>query len=520
MSFLTPLFFRSVPVLPERQCQKGMVIMKHRSIAIKVLVLLIVLSSLISAAACTATGGGEGTKGTSGTVGTDVTSTPETEPPYPLDIVDYKGKSFRVTLLSASDEREFFVADGANGDDVDVALYTRNSIVEDRYKIKIEPVYINGEGLFGHTNTIADVILSDNDAYDLVTSYAFAAGPLVMNSCLFDWKQQKHNDLEASWWIKSINDKFEIDGHLYTAVGDTNTYTLIYTYAMMFNRTAGDNEKITSDVFAAVRDGSWTIDKFNTIVSNIYNDIDGENGRTAGDYYGFQGECLTNLDNYNFAFNIPMMDNREAGEAGIRFVYDGEKLHDAIDKIIRLYWNNSGSYVEGDNVDAFVNGRSVFSTMLLNDCFSTMRNMRDDYTILPYPKFNEDQKEYLTGMMDNYMVIGIPISERDTDFVSLVTEALNYEAERILYPAYYDDALQNKYRRDDETIEMLNILMNGRTADFGTLFQNNLDNISCWFRWIVDSKENTSASYVAERKDYIEMLTAAIVTKYREGALG
>ncbi|OLA56533.1 MAG: hypothetical protein BHW37_05640 [Firmicutes bacterium CAG:272_52_7] len=149
-----------------------------------------------------------------------------------------------------------------------------------------------------------------------------------------------------------------------------------------------------------------------------------------------------------------------------------------------------------------------------------MRNMRDDYTILPYPKFNEDQKEYLTGMMDNYMVIGIPISERDTDFVSLVTEALNYEAERILYPAYYDDALQNKYRRDDETIEMLNILMNGRTADFGTLFQNNLDNISCWFRWIVASKENTSASYVAERKDYIEMLTAAIVTKYREGALG
>ena len=74
--------------------------------------------------------------------------------------------------------------------------------------------------------------------------------------------------------------------------------------------------------------------------------------------------------------------------------------------------------------------------------------------------------------------------------------------------------------RTDETIEMLNILMNGRTADFGTLFQNNLDNISCWFRWIVASKENTSASYVAERKDYIEMLTAAIVTKYREGALG
>ena len=259
MSFLTPLFFRSVPVLPERQCQKGMVIMKHRSIAIKVLVLLIVLSSLISAAACTATGGGEGTKGTSGTVGTDVTSTPETEPPYPLDIVDYKGKSFRVTLLSASDEREFFVADGANGDDVDVALYTRNSIVEDRYKIKIEPVYINGEGLFGHTNTIADVILSDNDAYDLVTSYAFAAGPLVMNSCLFDWKQQKHNDLEASWWIKSINDKFEIDGHLYTAVGDTNTYTLIYTYAMMFNRTAGDNEKIILDNLKNSRAGKTTL---------------------------------------------------------------------------------------------------------------------------------------------------------------------------------------------------------------------------------------------------------------------
>lgn len=495
--------------------------MKHNSIVRRALLLLVVAASLISVVACTAGGEGKETKGTIGTSGSgDVTTVPETEAPYPLDIVDYKGKSFRVTLFNANDEREFFVADGANGDDVDVALYTRNSIVEDRYKIKIEPVYINGEGLFGHTNIIADTILSDNDVYDLVTSYAFAAGPLVMNCCLLDWKQQKYTDLDSSWWIKSINDKFEIDGHLYTAVGDTNTYTLIYTYAMMFNRTAGDNEKITSDVFAAIKDGSWTIDKFGTIVSNIYNDIDGENGRTAGDYYGFQGECLTNLDNYNFAFNIPMMDNTNAGEDGIRFVYDGEKLHDAIDKIIRLYWNNSGSYVEGDNVDAFINGRAVFSTILLNDCFSTMRNMKDDYSILPYPKYDENQKEYLTGMMDNYKVIGIPYINKDPDFVSLITEALNYEAERILYPAYYDDALQNKYRRDDETVEMLDILMRGRTADFGTLFQNNLDNISCWFRWIVSSKNNTSASYVSERKDYIEMLTQAIVNKYREGVLG
>lgn len=497
--------------------------MKKNNITGKLVLLLLAVVFAFTAVACSNNGDkpGKNTGNVSGDASGSTSDTDAvTEAPYPLEIVDYKGRDFRVALFSTTDTVEFFVMDGESGDSLDAALYKRNSIVESRYNVTIEPVFTNGEGLFGHTNIIADSILGDEDAYDLITSFSFAAGPLIMNCTLLDWNQQKYTDLEASYWTKSINDKFEIDGHIYTAVGDTNIYALMYTQAMMFNRTAGDNEKITDDVFKAIKNGTWTIDYFNSLVANIYKDIDGDPGRTAGDYYGFQGECLTNLDAYQFAFDIPMTDNKNAGDAGIEFVFNGEKLHNAVDKVIKLYWNTEGSYVEGDNVGAFVNGNAVFSTILINDCFTTFRNMRDHYTILPMPKYDENQTEYLTGIMDNYKVIGIPISVRDADFCSLITEALNYEAERILWPAYYEDALQTKYKNDEETVEMLDILMNGRTADFGTLCQNNLDNISVWFRWIVASGENTAASYVAEREAMVKMYLEAIVNKYREAALG
>jgi hypothetical protein len=138
--------------------------------------------------------------------------------------------------------------------------------------------------------------------------------------------------------------------------------------------------------------------------------------------------------------------------------------------------------------------------------------------VLPYPMLDEEQEGYRTGMMDNYNVIGIPISVPDLEMATLLLEAINYEAEKTMYPVYFEESLKSKYVSDERAIKMLELLLEGRTADFGTLLQNNLDNISVWFRWMVQSKDRDSKTYVDNYRESITAKIEAVIDKYREGA--
>ena len=473
----------------------------------KLIAILLILATLFTVMACADNGKG----------GKNETTPESTEDEYPLEIKDFGGAPYRVSMMSADAYKEFYIMEDSETS-TDSALYKRNVKVQDLYNVSITPVIVGAEGLFGHTNAIVNSILSDNDEFDLVTSFAFAAGPLIMNTCLYDLKAQDNIDLDASYWLKEVNDQFVIEDHLYTAVGDTSVYALLYTYAMMFNKTKADAEGITAEVFDKIDNNKWTIDYFNNLVSGLYDDIDDESGKTYEDFYGFRANTLTDLDTFNFAFDITMLDTSGTDGELIKFVYGGERLAKAVDKINDLYWENTGTNIGGDHIDCFVRGKAMFSTILLNDCFTTLKGMEDDYIVLPYPMLDEEQDGYRTGMMDNYYVMGIPISTPDADMASLITEAMNYEAEKTMYPVYFDEALKSKYVRDERTIKMLDLLLEGRTADFGTLLQNNLDNISVWFRWMVQSKDRDSKTYVDNYRESITAKIEAVIDKYREGA--
>lgn len=481
----------------------------------KLLALIIALITVFSLAACT-----NGSKGNNNG-GNKPQTTPDAEETYPLPEADFDAKDFRIGMIEGY-QIEFYTMLEDESDPIDYALYQRNKTVEDRFNVTITPVYTGGTGYTGHVDIILNSIMSDTDEYDLTSTYTFASGNLVMSGALRDWASQKYTNLDASYWVGSINDNFSIEDHIYTAVGDTNVTSIIYTYGILMNRTLGNKLKvangtnITDDVFATIRDEEWTIDYFNNVVAGVYQDIDDEPGKSHNDLFGLNCETLTNVDMYNFAFDLPMIDNK--GEELLEFVYNKEKASTVTEKILDLYWNNQGTLVNGDYVGNFPAGRALFITCVLEDCFRFFRNMEDDYIILPYPMLDENQDDYYTGMLGDHYVLGMPVTCADPDFASFVTEAINIEAERYMVPAYYEQSLQGKFATDETSLEMLQLLMDGRREDFGSLFQANLDNVSCWLRWVVQSKENGMFQYIDERAEYMDSLLSKIIDKYREGA--
>ncbi len=436
------------------------------------------------------------------------------EVPDNLPEKDFGGKEFRVSTKIGT-LYEFYTEE-EDGELINDALYARNLSIEERFNVKIKPVITEADDGGTQVNNVLKTVQSGEDAFDMAATYVFTSGQLVMKGIYLNLINMPYIDLTQPWWINGINDNFRVGDSLFVAVGDTSLSTIKLTYAIFYNKRLAESYSLP-DLYQLVRDNHWTIDDMISMVTDIYSDVNGDGLRGLEDIYGFVGESATNLDIYTFAFDIPIV-GRDEDNIPI-LVYNTPKAVAAVEKINNLYWNTNGSYIAvsdwGEPSRLFKSGQALFNTSCLSLAYSTLRDMDDDYGILPYPKWDESQTKYLTGAMDNYSVQGIPKTETDTEFAAIITEALNAEAYKQLYPVYYEGALQNKYARDAGTIEMIDLVMQGRSFDMVTLFAGQLG-LSTFFRELVAKKSNNFESAYTKREKGALKALDKIIAAYQE----
>ena len=439
-----------------------------------------------------------------------------------LPVRDFGGKAFRI---SARDDYDYEIdIEEATGDICDDALFERNRYIEERFNVEIVPVYSPGTDTGAdHINAVRTSITAGEDAFELAATCAYRTGSLLVDGGFYNWLDMPYNDLSKPWWIGGVNDKFRIGDAIYTVVGDMCLTTLQFTYAIFYNRSLGANYDLNEEIFDAVENGTWTIDYFQTLIADVYSDKNGNSTRDESDLYGFVCEKYTNLDVYPFSLDIPIVSQDSDGMPIL--VYNTEKLGNAIEKINELYWNTTGTCVSGDTPEAvhtaqiFAAGNAVFTTLPLGHAFTTFRDMKDDYSILPYPKWDEAQKGYYTGALDNYSVLVAPVTISDPEFTSIITESLNIESYKTLFPTYYEQALQNKYARDEESVAMIDLVMQGRNFDLSTLFASSyLGDVYWFFRGQVQENSKSYASAMKSIEKRANKNIEKIVDLYEENA--
>jgi len=140
------------------------------------------------------------------------------------------------------------------------------------------------------------------------------------------------------------------------------------------------------------------------------------------------------------------------------------------------------SNVWNDVMDAsFMEGRILFTNAGMNRV-SLFRSMDTDFGIIPSPKFDETQPQYLDTVSPyQATTLSVPAAAADLEQVGIITDALCAESHYTLIPAYYDVQLKTKLARDDDSGEMLDIIFSTRTfpldlmygwGDLATLFAN------------------------------------------------
>lgn len=452
----------------------------------------------------------------------------ETEPPTELEKranvkanlpdITFDGAELRISTKSGTLYE--IDAEELNGEARNDAVFERNRLVEEQYDVTIVPVISTLNDVSGHANQVIRSIQAQDDAFDLVAAYAMASGTMAVKNMLQNWLDMKYNDFSQPWWISGINDRFTVKGKNYTAVGDMCVSTLMFTYGMFYNRTKGEDYGLTETIYDTVRDGKWTYDYFNSLVQEVYEDLNGDGKRDDTDFYGFAAEQSTNLDMYNFAFDIPITSRNSDGD--LELTIYSEKTVDVIAAIQKLYWENVGTFIPANASDfgvpirMFRDGNALFTTTYMSQAFGQLREMEDDYSILPYPKWDENQEKYMSGAMDNYSVLCIPVTCAETDMVSVLVEALNVESYKTVFPIYYEQSLQQKYARDPESIEMINLLMDGRNFDFAVILTNNVGGLSTMIREVVNMKTMNFATYYAKAGTAMEKTLSKMMKSYGE----
>ena len=138
--------------------------------------------------------------------------------------------------------------------------------------------------------------------------------------------------------------------------------------------------------------------------------------------------------------------------------------------------------------------------------------MNENFGIVPFPKLDENQADYRSTAVHQCAVFTIPVTSTHAEEIGQVFDALSYESDEMVLQPYFAVVVEQKGLRNEDSIDMLNIIKRTRSYDIGVAYQwissleeqirNKIYNGSADVASIIDSNK----SKVQENID--KMLTA------------
>jgi len=280
--------------------------------------------------------------------------------------------------------------------------------------------------------------------------------------------------MNKKYWDKSINSSLSIGGSYLFIHGDYNFSTYDYTRVMLFNKNLNENLGLESP-YALVKNGKWTIDKFAEMGKASLKDLNGNGVYDDEDCYGYLAQPKSVLPCFWIASGIQTVP-KDKNDIPFFDIKGNEKFAELVDKIFAIAWDDNIWWRNTNNDSAasqiyhvmFENNQSLFLDSTFKNA-GQLRNMDANFGIIPYPKFNEEQKVYYTRV-EGGLGGAIPKTNTKLELTGALLEAMSCEGMKSTLPIYYDIALKTKTTRDEESAEMIDMIFNDRVYDLGDTF--------------------------------------------------
>ena len=351
-----------------------------------------------------------------------------------------------------------------NGSLINDAVFTRNMKVEEQFGVKIVE-----EKLQNASAVASNAILAGDDIYDVVMPYLNNSLGNALQGLYIDLYSVDYLQLDNPWWDQRANEYLTFGGKLYFSTGDISILDNECTMVLFFNKQLIEEYNLDNP-YELVKDGSWTLDRLFKMSSEVMADLNGDGQLTSSDDR-FGLFSASNVPHSMF-FGTGERITDTASDGTLELVMYNERSAEIVPYIIE---NCIADHVMPSidffmSVSAFMESRLLIAGWALTD-INSIRDSKFDFGILPYPKYDESQDGYYslisTGLVPG---LSIPVTNNEPEKAGLICEAMAYYSIDTLTAAYYDNALNTRYIRDEESGDMLDIIFASRAYDIGYIY--------------------------------------------------
>ena len=439
----------------------------------------------------------------------------ETEPSWQFPDVDYGGAEYRV--LNFDQLWDMYIdmdVEEQTGDILDDAVYDRNRKVEDELNCVIAEKALENVGnvVEDLTNLAYNNIMAGSDEHDMMCLPIDKKISLITEGCLMDMMPLEGFHFEEEWWDQYIIDAVKLDGKLYFTSGAANLMAYDSLWGLFFNENIMEEHGLDKP-YDLVREGKWTLDKLAEYCAAVANLNGDETYAYKKDGNVFWG--LVTHDNgapEKFLYSAGVRYVQTDADGNINFTLSGDHVYNVFDKMAYLLNQDMGMAIKGHTTDfdadlggymyVFTARRSMFLTAEIKAA-QLMRDMEDTFGIVPFPKANEAQENYQSTIVSTMLYWCIPATNSNLEMTATVSEVLTHESYVNVIPVYYNSVVEHKGLRNEDSIEMLDIMRQNKGVDIGAIYAWNVD-LSASLRTLIYKGDSQVASTIAKAQPGIE----------------
>ena len=355
------------------------------------------------------------------------------------------------------------------GDRLNDAFYKRNRNIEERFNCKIK---VDSKERIDQSDIQSEVMAGDSN-YDVWFQYDISV--LGSVEYLMPWEELPYIKLGEEWWNPMATEVFELGGKTCAAAGNYSLSVLSRASGFAFNKTVFEQSNPDEDVYSLARDGKWTVDKMASFAKNAYSDLNGNSEMDDDDRYGISGSWKETMNRLMLGSGIQYISKDENDLP----IFSLPSDENAINKILHIFdlvsdgqvYRNTGKVMDttGDGlVESYFEGGKVMFYAANMFSLEQMRDFDIEMGFLPCPKYDEAQETYYAPSFGSEISVLLKTLPEDRkENVGILLEALAYDTNKSIIPEYKEVLLKTKYARDNESEEMIDIIVNSVSFEFG-----------------------------------------------------
>jgi len=439
----------------------------------------------------------------------------ETAAPAPvIPVQDMNGKEFRIITAGWWDYEPMEVHDICPeeymGEPLNDAAYDRKIRIEETYNCKI----VQTAGSYEPSDDVKKVqksVQAGDHVYDAAMMRGIDFTTLLTKNYLLELGELQNIDFDNSWWRKKCSDALLIGGKRYGVSGNISSVEISLAALVCFNKNMIKGYGLDSP-YDLVKTGDWTLGKFAEMGKQVAHDLDGDGKMTENDIWGvnYDRDRVWNLLNSS---GVKLIELDSNGYPQIT-IDAGENLY-KIQTVFTALFDESYSSNNRRIGSAFNQERTLFRLGWALDVVG-LREYDFDFGIVPLPKYDLNQKEYMPNVYGlGANIICVPSTNADMENTGLFLEAFSYEGEKSVIPVYYENLLKTKSARDNESEDMIDYIFGNLYYDTGTLL--NFDGFTQRICEMAETQDTNIASFVDKNKAKCEKAIKKIMDTIEAG---